>query len=95
MCQKPPPQQQALSTVDDLHREGLASDIHQGLLVLQGNISDSWRCQQHLAAALPHLPGLLAAEALAEHWVPYAFSLLLNGTGLYVGAVCNCSTLFL
>lgn len=70
---------QALAHVDDLHREGLASDIHQGLLVLQGNITDSWRCQQHLAAALPHLTSLLGPDQLAEHWAPYAFGLLLNG----------------
>ena len=70
---------QALTTADEMHREGLAADIHQGLLVLQGNIADSWRCQQHLASALPHLPNLLGPDALAEHWVPYAFSLLLNG----------------
>jgi hypothetical protein len=70
---------QALASVDDLHREGLALDIHQGLQVLQGNIADNWRCQQHLAAALPHLPNLLGPDTLAEHWAPYAFSLLLNG----------------
>lgn len=70
---------QALCNVDELHREVLAADVHQGLLVLQGNITGSWRCQQHLAAALPHLTGLLAPEVLAEHWAPYAFGLLLNG----------------
>jgi hypothetical protein len=67
--------------VDDLHREGLALDIHQGLQVLQGNIADNWRCQQHLAAALPHLPNLLGPDTLTEHWAPYAFGLLLNGEG--------------
>jgi hypothetical protein len=72
---------QALTTVDDLHREGLASDIHQGLMVLQGNIADNWRCQQHLAAALLHLPNLLGPDVLAEQWAPYAFGLLLNGKG--------------
>lgn len=70
---------QALASVDDLHREGLASDIHQGLLALQGNIADNWRCQQHMAAALPHLPNLLGPDVLAEAWAPYAFGLLLNG----------------
>lgn len=70
---------QALASVDDLHREGLASDIHQGLLTLQGNIADNWRCQQHMATALPHLSNLLGPDVLAEAWAPYAFGLLLNG----------------
>lgn len=73
---------QGLTTVDEMHREGLAADIHQGLLVLQGNIADNWRCQLHLASALPHLPSLLSPDVLAEHWAPYAFNLLLNGAGL-------------
>lgn len=70
---------QALASVDDLHREGLASDIHQGLMVLHGNIADNWRCQQHLALALPHLPNLLGPDVLADQWALYAFGLLLNG----------------
>lgn len=62
-----------------MHREGLAADIHAGLLVLVGNLGSNWRCQQHLACALPQLPALLCQEALCEHWVPWAFGLLLNG----------------
>jgi hypothetical protein len=50
-------------------------------MVLQGNIADNWRCQQHLASALPHLPTLLGPDVLAEQWAPYAFGLLLNGKG--------------
>lgn len=83
---------QALTTVDEMHREGLAADIHQGLLVLQGNIADNWRCQLHLASALPHLPNLLSPDVLAEHWAPYAFTLLLNGEGIAVIlTLCDCA----
>lgn len=70
---------QVLSCADELHKPGLASELHQALQVLVGGLSASWRLQQHVAAALPALPGLISSDALAEHWAAYAFGLLLSG----------------
>lgn len=62
-----------------MHRETIASDVHQALMVLVSGIANNWRCQQHLATAIPALPGLLAQDVLADQWTPYAFDLLLSG----------------
>lgn len=70
---------QVLSGADVLHKDAVASDVHQALVALAGSIASNWRCQQHLAAAIPALPGLLGQEVLCEHWAPYSFDLLLTG----------------
>lgn len=68
-----------LARVDNMHKDSVASDVHQALMVLMNSIINNWRCQAHLAAALPALPGLLGADVLAEQWTPFAFNLLLTG----------------
>jgi hypothetical protein len=62
-----------------MHKDAVASDVHQALVALAGSIASNWRCQQHLAAAIPALPGLLGQDVLCEHWTPYSFELLLTG----------------
>jgi hypothetical protein len=68
-----------------MHKDAVASDVHQALLALAGSIASNWRCQQHLAAAIPALPGLLSQEVLCEHWMPYSFDLLLTGEAATAG----------
>ncbi|WIA29762.1 hypothetical protein OEZ86_012236 [Tetradesmus obliquus] len=70
---------QVLSGADVMHKDAVASDVHQALVALAGSIASNWRCQQHLAAAIPALPGLLGQDVLCEHWAPYSFDLLLTG----------------
>jgi hypothetical protein len=76
---------QVLSGADVMHKDAVASDVHQALLALAGSIASNWRCQQHLAAAIPALPGLLSQEVLCEHWTPYSFDLLLTGEAMTAG----------
>jgi hypothetical protein len=76
---------QVLSGADVMHKDAVASDVHQALLALAGSTASNWRCQQHLAAAIPALPGLLSQEVLCEHWTPYSFDLLLTGEAVSTG----------
>lgn len=70
---------QVLSGVDERHKDAVASEVHHALMLLMGGTINNWRCQAHLAAALPALPGLLNADVLADQWMPYTFNLLLSG----------------
>lgn len=70
---------QTLAGVDDRHKDIVASDVNQALLVVLGSINNNWRCKAQLAAALPALTGLLSADALSDQWTPFAFNLLFTG----------------
>lgn len=70
---------QVLACVDDLHRDGIAADIHAALQTVAAGLGHNWRAAAALACALPALPGLLHNDALADVWVPHAFTLLLHG----------------
>lgn len=45
----------------------------------QAGLGCNWRARLALARALPALPALVGCDAMHQHWVPYALSLLLTG----------------